>query len=332
MYHTRIVTDIDEAGDIWKKAIGDRFVSDLWDVRMAFHENFQRPLHFVVVENSRGIAGFLPLTYIEEKESYGYFPGETWEGKTWLEQNRIVARNKSVFRMLMSRCPSPHHLRYLLPTDSEPPSRGIVDEVGYFFLPPSFDYSMEKYFEQFSHKSAKRIRKEVAAFEQQGVEFRYDELSDFDHLVGLNLSRFGENSYFHDERFRKSFESLLNLLRDRGWLRLTTVIIAGEIAAVDMGSMYRGTYTLLAGGTNGHHPGVAKLINLHHMERACRERVDRVDFLCGNFSWKEMFHLTPRPLYQLSSVSAQVEHHAEIIAPTRLRRRDAVIGTPAHVA
>jgi len=27
-----------------------------------------------------------------------------------------------------------------------------------------------------------------------------------------------------------------------------------------------------------------------------------VDFLCGDFSWKKLFHLTPRPLYEASNI------------------------------
>jgi hypothetical protein len=80
------------------------------------------------------------------------------------------------------------------------------------------------------------------------------------------------------------------------------VLINDEPAAVDMGCLYNGVYTLMAGGTNSRFPGVAKLINLHHMERACRERMHQVDFLCGDFNWKKLFHLTPRPLFKLSNL------------------------------
>jgi hypothetical protein len=90
---------------------------------------------------------------------------------------------------------------------------------------------------------------------------------------------------------------------------MTSIFIDGELAAVDMGCMYRGVYTLLGGGTHGGYPGVAKLINLCHMRRACDERMEWVDFLCGDFSWKTLFHLTPRPLYLLSNAPVEVAHH-----------------------
>ena len=60
-------------------------------------------------------------------------------------------------------------------------------------------------------------------------------------------------------------------------MRITTVIINGDIAAVDIGCVYHGDYTLLGGGTNRDYPGVAKLINLHHMQHGCRERFNLIE-------------------------------------------------------
>ena len=307
MLRLRIVTGLDECRDVWKRTIPQETITDLWEVRECFQRHFQRPAHFIVAEAAGRTCGLLPLSWIEESLCYGYFPGETWDSKTWLEQNRIPVRDRAVLEDLLSRCPLPYHLRYLLPLDCVAEDEHVIDEVGYLFVPAHCDYDIENYFQQFSHRSAKRIKRELAAIEGKGARYRYDETGDFEHLVRLNVSRFGTSSYFHDERFLESFRSLMNLLNDRGWLRLTTVMIGGEPAAVDMGCVYRGVYTLLGGGTHGGHPGVAKLINIHHMRRACQERLQLVDFLCGDFSWKNLFHLTPRPLYALSN--AAVESH-----------------------
>jgi CelD/BcsL family acetyltransferase involved in cellulose biosynthesis len=68
-----------------------------------------------------------------------------------------------------------------------------------------------------------------------------------------------------------------------------------------MGALWKGTYTLLAGGTSPEFPGVAKLINRHHLQWACRQKLKYVDFLCGDFNWKQRFRLTPAPLFELTS-------------------------------
>ena len=308
-YDTRIVSDLDECQALWRAAIPAEYITDLWEVRACFQQHFKRPLYFIVVEDNEGICGLLPLSLIEELHCYGYFPGETWHGKTWLEQNRIYFRNGGP-QQLLSRCDLPYHLNYLSVPENLTEGNLVIDEIGYLFSPSQYDYDIKNYFAEFSHKSIKQILREVAALENQGVSYRYNELADFDLMIQLNISRFGVNSYFYDRRFCEGFRSLAHFLRDKGWLRFTTVLIGNEPAAVDMGCFYNGVYTLLAGGTNSRFPGVAKLINLHHIQYACNERMQQVDFLCGDFNWKKLFHLSPRPLFLISNLPSDIPQSA----------------------
>jgi len=305
LYEIHTATDPVECEFLWRRTMPDEFITDLWEFRECFNRHFQRPLRFLFAEKAGQQQGLLPLCWIEEAGCLGFFPGETWKGRTWVEQNRVISNNPGALGVLLDSCQSPYHLRYMLPLDSIPQAGCVVDEIGYLFLPPDYDYDMENYFGEFSNKSAKRIKRELAAIEGQGVRYRFNELSDFDYMVRLSVERFGELSYFSDHRFREGFRDVARFLAERGWLQMTTILINDEVAAVDLGSLYRGTYTLLAGGTHGGYPGVAKLINIHHIRRACEERFERVDFLCGDFSWKILFHLTPRPLYLLSNTPVE---------------------------
>ena len=305
MARIRIVSDLEECRQIWLDVMPAESIADLWEVRNCFQRHFRHRLNFIVAEDSEGICGLLPLSWIEESRCYGYFPGEIWHGKTWLEKNRIYFRGDTRPSNLLAQIYSPYHLRYLMPDPGWSQAEMAIDEIGYLFLPPRYDFEMQNYFREFSHKSIKQILREVAAIEAMGVSYRYDDVSDFDLMVEMNISRFGTDSYFYDYRFKEGFRSLANFLNDRGWLRFTTVMINGEPAAVDMGSIYRGVYTVMAGGTNSRYRGVAKLINLHHMQWACQQQLQRIDFLCGDFHWKKQFHLTPRPLYLLSSLASE---------------------------
>jgi hypothetical protein len=272
-------------------------------VRACFHRHFNRPLHFIVAEGEDGLSGFLPLSWVEEEGAYAFFPGETWQGKTWLEQNLIPGKEPD---RLLAAVPGPYHIRYLSPRCAKADGRDrTVDETGYLFTPPLYGYDFSSYLQRFSGKSLKRIRRETGAITDRGLEWRYDDLADIDRLIAMNIGRFGVHSYFHDPRFRKGFQEMIHLFKDRGWLRVTTALVDGEIAAVDAGVLYRDRYTLMAGGTNPSFPGIAKVINMHHMERACSEKMDEVDFLCGDFNWKKMFHLSERPLYLAAGASAR---------------------------
>lgn len=297
------VSDLDQCRSIWDEIMPRESIMDLWDVRECFQRHFSNHPHFIVAEDGRGVCGLLPLSWIEESGCYGFFPGETWQGKTWLEQNKIICRGNGGLRDLLAGCPSDYCLRYLSHVPDMPSGEQVVDEIGYLFLPPKYNYDISNYLGEFPRKKAKKILKELAAIENLGVAYRYDHLEDFHLMVDMSLARFGNDSYFFDHRFRESFWALAGLLQEKGWLRFTTVLINGEPAAVDMGCIYGSVYTLMAGGTNSRYPGVAKLINFHHMKLACRERLDQVDFLCGDFKWKGHFHLTPRPLYLLMNIA-----------------------------
>ncbi|HRU06071.1 MAG TPA: GNAT family N-acetyltransferase [Candidatus Brocadiia bacterium] len=311
MTQIRLVARLEECEALWRSAIPQEVITDLWETRACFQRHFQRPPLFVVAEDDRGLAGLLPLSWIEESGCYGYFPGETWHGQTWLEQNRILARDAGVLDAMLQAIPGKYHLRYLNPPAVIPEAQRVVDEIGYIFPAPKYNYDFENYLKEFSHRSAKRLRRDLEEIESQGAEYTYDVFEDYEHVVRLNISRFGKESYFADDRFTRGFRDLRDLLAQNGWLRFTTVRLAGQIAAVDMGCVYKNFYTLLAGGTHNDFPGVAKLINILHMRRACRERFEQADFLCGDFCWKTLFHLTPRPLCLIANIRLADPHHPD---------------------
>jgi CelD/BcsL family acetyltransferase involved in cellulose biosynthesis len=246
------------------------------------------------------VCGLLALSRIDEAGCFGHFPGELWQGRTWLEQNKIVAADQRVARALIAHLPWETRIRYLVPDDHlhlDP--QAAVDETGYLFFPRQFDYRFEAYQRSFAGKTRRKIRSELDRLNARGVAYRFDHWADMDALFNLNLDRYQDQSYFSDRRFQRAMESLAIWLRDQGLLRLTTVLVGGRVAAVDMGAVWNGTYTVMAGGTHPDFPGIAKLINFHHLEWACAQRIQMVDFLCGDFNWKDRFHLTARPLYTI---------------------------------
>jgi hypothetical protein len=300
----RICQDLEEGRRLWMKHWPLQCIFDFWDLRMCFQKAFERPPFFILAEAKGRIYGLLALSWIEEEGRFGHFPGETWNGKTWLEQNRIIAKDSSVFQGLMDCIPGPAMIRYLT-ADSLDLSAGAPDpdETGYLFFPDHHEYSYPSYLNGFSGKSRKKIFRELAGLENLGVSFRHNCLKDIDDLFEMNQRSFGEKSYFNDLRFLKSFKNLIDWLQKNGMLTVTSAIIGGKTAAVDIGAVWGSTYMVLAGGTNSDFPGIAKRINLHHIEWACRKRFKSVDFLCGDFGWKNRFHLIPRPLFLIDHAS-----------------------------
>lgn len=301
MQNTWICSDLEQCELLWQEMCGGDGIFQQWEIRRCFQDTYQRTPCFIVCEDDDGLAGLLPLSRIDESDMVAFFPGETWLGRTWLEQNRIVARSPEVCRSLLEAVPGDADLRYIDGRcRSVLPAEIAVDETGYLFRPPEHAYCFQQYLDGLPRKKLKRLRREPDMLRGRGVTFRHGSLHDIGSLLQLNFEAFAEHSYFHDDRFLNGFERLIAELDRCGALRVTTVMVAGTIAAVDVGAVWNNSYTVLAGGANRDFPGVAKLINFHHLELACRERFRSVDFLCGDFGWKRRFRLAPRPLYQMT--------------------------------
>ena len=305
MNRVRVFEDPEACRRLWEQVWPQACIFDLWPVRACFRDHFRRPSLFIVLEKKGVPSGLLALSWIEEEGYYGHFPGETWQGKTWLEQNKILAENEADLQTLLESVPGRLALRYLDNITVLGGRTIPVDEVGYLFFPKQYDFRFENYLNTFSGKSRKTIRRELERLHERKVSFRYNHLEDVDRMLAMNLEAFGEGSFFHDTRFYNAFIDLITWLHRSGGLRLTSVIIGGRLAAVDVGAVWQNTYTVMGGGTHPDFPGVAKLINFHHLEWACQQRLALVDFLCGEFNWKARFHLNPRPLYKLSAPEAQ---------------------------
>jgi hypothetical protein len=296
----RVYDDSDACRDLWLGLWPQTCFFDLWPVRSIFAESFSRTPYFLIAEEHGRSVGMLALCYLPEQQQYVYFPGEIWQQKTWLEQNKIPSEGRQVREELLHAIPGTAHLRYLTP-ESEP-RHGftfIEDEENFRFFPRSHGYSFDKYMLEFSHKSRKNLARELAKLEALDVSYRYDQFDDIQHLLDLNQTAYGDVSYFADTRFLNAFVRLCEWLSKENLLRITTLLLGGRIAAVDAGAVWRGQYTVLAGGTSGDFPGVAKMINFHHIAWACAEHLEVVDFLCGDFGWKKRFHLQPCPLFKI---------------------------------
>jgi hypothetical protein len=300
-------TSYEECRFLWDRYIPQRVIFDLWDVRDAFNKTFMRRLCFVTAEKNGATVGLLPLCEIPETGTLGYFPGEAWHGKTWLEQNRCIADSRETLDAMISfavnRTGLKYHLRYLI-SDSNLGTE-TEDETGYLFTPAQYGCTMEGYYATFSGKNAKKMKKESSVYEKS-IKVVYDRPEDFELLMKMNTDRFGSDSYFSDTRFANGFRNLMSFLWQQNMLRITSVLVDGEYAAIDAGSIFNNVYTLLAGGTSAKFPGIAKFINTLHLDYSCRMAFDHADFLCGNFSWKSMFHLEPRPLFKISNTEESV--------------------------
>lgn len=306
------VTDLDQCEQLWKTFIRPACVSDLWEFRLCLHHHFQYRPCFLVIEDRQGVAAMLPLSYADHIETFVFFPGELWENKTWLERTPYYCRNSRFFALLMSMCPEKIFLRYLnIPQGFVYP--GLTpDEIGYVLYPRNFDCNLSLYWKRFSRKKYKSIHKAIHAFYDQDCTFHINRMNDFDKLVDLSLQQFGAQSFLQDIRFREGFREIMHVLHGYKMLRMVSIEINGIVAAVDLGGLFEGTYSVFFGGTHQGFPGVAKVINGYHIEFSCEERLKKVDFLCGDFYWKKLWHFDTEPLYKFQSADLIAEENVAL--------------------
>jgi hypothetical protein len=301
MLKIRFIRDLDACRRLWKQFIRPVNLSDLWEFRICFQNHYQHSPCFILLEDEAGIAGMLPLSYLRREERFIFFPGETWHGRSWLERTPYYLRESRFIADLFQACPDNTCLRYLEPSTELADSSLKPDEMSYLLFPQQMQFCFDTYLCRFATKRLKAIQREIQSILQPGWEAKIDRLVDFDTMVRWNLNRFDSESYFVDPRFRESFRDVMGYLHRQGWLRMTSLIIGNETAAIDLGAVYNRTYTVFVGGTHSGYPGVAKAINMHHLKFAFNRQMAKVDFLCGDFFWKKLWHLDEVPLFQFDT-------------------------------
>lgn len=310
MIRKKVVANPEACRALWDQFTVRRSVTDLWEFRDCFQKHFKNKLHFIILEDDQGVLGLLPLSYLADKGIYVLFPGETWNGKTWLERTQLYMRDPDILGDLLDAAPERTYLRYLECDEKTLIPHLEVDEIGYLFQPPEIGFDMKNYFQRFVWKKLKAIKKEIDSMLAPGCSWHVNCLTDYDILVDMSLTTFGKSSYFCDSRFTEGFREVLRFLSRNAWLRMVSLEIGGKTVAVDIAAVYRGTYVVLLGGTDPEFRGVAKAMNMQHLEFACEQGLSRVDFLCGDFHWKKLWHLDPQPLYKYVSPALKAEETA----------------------
>lgn len=292
---------------MWRLLIRPKSISDLWDFRLCFHRYFDHRPCFLLLEDRKGIAGMVPLSYVENMDLFVFFPGELWKDRTWTERTPIYAREPDFIQELLRSCPDRTHLRYMDIPEAIDLSGLTVDEIGYVLYTHGLGPDLTRYRARFSNKKIKAILKEVRSYTEKAASFHLNRLEDFDRIVDMSVEYYGRDSYLHDSRFREGFRDIMYFFQQGGWLRMVSLEIQGETVAVDLGALWRGTYTVFLGGADRGFPGVAKVMNMYHIEFACGKGISKVDFLCGDFHWKKLWHLDPEPLFKFVGPGLYVE-------------------------
>ena len=241
MIRKKVVTNLEACRALWDQFTVRRNVTDLWEFRDCFQKHFKNTPHFVVSgRRTRGAGASSSVLSGREGQVCALFPGETWNGKTWLERTQLYMRDPDILGDLLDAAPERTYLRYLECDESALIPHLELDEIGYLFHPPEIGFDMKNYFQRFVWKKLKAIKKEIETMLAPGCSWHINCLTDYDIMVDMSLTTFGKSSYFYDPRFTEGFREVLRFLSRNGWLRMVSLEIGGKTVAVDMAAVYRG--------------------------------------------------------------------------------------------
>jgi MFS family permease len=253
---------------------------DLWSVRECFARRFGSEPHFLVAERDGRAVGLLALSRTPNADGFLQYPGETWRGGALARTEQNSGR-ESVGRGGAS-CARAGGDAPAVPRGGDTAVRTApARRDGLRVLPGTIRLRRRRrpLDALGADAQADRRRGRTARSRGRGLPPRLPRgprraVRDEPSVVRrrLVLPRPALSGELRGSRRDAQCERNASPDgRPRG----------GRVAAVDIGGVYRNGYTLLAGGTAPEFPGVAKLMNLHHIRRTCAERLRFADFLSG---------------------------------------------------
>lgn len=292
-----IETNLAECEALWRKFSPDELFSDLWEYRLSFFEASGSTPYFMKCMIDEEIVGIVPLEFEPFYKRYMFFGGGDWvENSRFLIQE---SHKKKCLDEILSQIPTPHELLYIHTDEALYSELLVPEEPTYFLSPPDYEFDLERYFQAFSYKRRKNVRRDIKQLESRGARVLEGRFEDFETLTRLNLKQFAEDSSFDEGWFKKAFARIAQDKILMSYLRFKTIMLADKIVACGLYAAYNNRYTFLASGVDPDVSNVFKLLNFEIIREAFENRIQRIDFLTDECGWKKSWRLRTEMLYKL---------------------------------
>lgn len=308
----QIHSDFSSAEEIWEEFSPNKSFFDLWGVRKSFFEGLGMDPYFLTIYrqngNKKSPMGVLPL-WLDDDEYAGKY---SWCGGYWPEDNTFFVKDPEVIPLLLMAAPAPTELACIKPLKEYEFLKTLYgfEEVSQkkYFLSLKLYKTMDDYLLKLKKKkryNVRRDRKHILAFKPRTV---YNEFAHIDDLFKHSIVRFrtkypgnpDEYSVFESSRHQQVFRNLIKDSKDYK-TRMISTIINGKVEAVELGFIYHEVYYAVCAGVNvERYPGLGVYSNLLVMEDALNHGCEKIDFLEGNYNWKDSWNLEFYHHYQFT--------------------------------
>lgn len=312
----RTISDPAKARAIFERLSPADSLFDTWQLREAFWQPFQFPLHFILAEQSGQPAALLPLQLNTNSGNYEFFGGG------WMEDNRLyfTESGAAAVPQLIAAIPQPADLEYLawqpetadflqpLVLDAVPElakyAAATEPETGAKYSAELAGLADEHAFidQHFTAKSRANFNKKIRQLQTEHLLAIEPGMSaDLDILAEFNKKTFGDLSGFYRPHRLEIFRRLASEF-PVFQPQIIRFLVDGRLAGVSFGLVYRETwYYLNAGSDNAAVPNLGTAIVLENIRQAIALGLVRFDALANNYNWKERWHLQKIPQYRLIS-------------------------------
>lgn len=294
--HFRIVTELEEAKQVWLKLVIIENIYDNWDFRYLFYKALSFPLQFITAfKDDNEPLGLLPLQLNTEKGYSEFFGGD------FMEYNKVYVKPEFEYLMpeFFKRIEGKFKLRSMIGGENYPEDIE-VDDYTYFLHLDNIN-SFEDYLIKF-HKKKRRnfFRRVIKSFEMDNISIRYNNWSDIEYLIKNNILTFGEDSHFFDKNVISAFRSFLDSKYD---VHMISILVDDVVECVSLAIYFNETYYCELTGTNKDSvENLGRYLLVKTVEQAIQLGARIYDSGRGDCNWKERWHLEKLPQYKLSNL------------------------------
>lgn len=292
MFFIRVISDSDEARNVWSLLSPKSNIYEDWDFRYTFYKYFNYPLRFIVGEAEGQIVGVLPL---QENTDRGYLE---FFGGSFMEDNHVLIRpgyEKHIpefYGAISQRAQLEDIVRdnEYLPLEFME-NKYIIDLQGL--------NSLEDYLSRtFSSKTRGKFRKLKREAEELCSAVVENNYADIATLIALNRKSFGAESSFNSPRRCQGYH---DLARSKAEVIMFSAQVGSKKECVSFDVKYGDIYVAMNTGTNkSDFEDLGSFLLLKKIEKAISLKCRVFDAGVGDLGWKESWHLTGVAEYKFS--------------------------------
>lgn len=290
MFTIRVISDSDEARNVWSLLSPKNNIYEDWDFRFLFYKYFNYPFRFYVGEEDGEIVGLLALQYNSDKGYLEFFGGN------FMEDNHVLVK--------------PGHERHITEFYHAIGENARLEAIILDNISVPMDFMENKYVidlsglgniedymnRTFSAKARSKVRKQRRDMESWDMTAYENHFEDIDVLMNLNRNNFGSESTFNKPHRSEIYHDLV--AGDFEAL-MYSCEIGGKIEGVSLSVRYGQTFVSMNGGVNSKdYSNLGHFMRLQRIEKAIALGCDTFDAGLEDLGWKESWYLKKVPQYK----------------------------------